>query len=267
MIKGPVNKSLDQFIHKAKKRLANDNEKSFNTDIIHDNYGISIIIATMRENCMENVFNNYKRQDFQNKEMIIVLNNDKMNLNKWSKEAGKHKNVNVFKLDEKITLGECLNFGVFKSKYDFIAKFDDDDYYGSKYLSDSMKAFRLTDADVVGKATSFVYFKKSKILAIRCLGNEYKYVKHMDGCTFIIKRSVFDKIKFADIPRAIDVQFSKDCIRNGLKIYSTNKYHHVYVRHGFPKEHTWKISDEDLLRKYCKIVKEDVEDYTKYVDV
>ena len=200
LIKNPVNKSLDQFIYKAKKRLITDSKQNFNINEIDDNYGVSIIIATMRENCMENLFNNYKRQDFQNKEMIIVLNNDEMNLDKWLEEAKKHENVKVFKLDEKITLGECLNFGVSKSKYDFIAKFDDDDYYGPKYLSDSMKAFRLTDADVVGKATSFVYFKKFKILAVRCLGNEYKYVKHMDGATFIIKRSVLTKLSLLIYP-------------------------------------------------------------------
>ena len=267
MIKGPVNKSLGQFIQKAKKRLASDNEKNLNTDRTYDSYGISIIIATMRENCMENVFNNYKRQDFQNKEMIIVLNSDKMNLDRWLEESKKYENIKVFKLDEKITLGECLNFGVSKSKYGFIAKFDDDDYYGPKYLSDLIRAFEFTDADVVGKASSFVYFARSKILAIQLPEKENRYVKHMDGPTLLIKRSVFDKIKFADIPRGIDTQFSKDCIRNGLKIYSTNKYHHVYIRHGYPNKHTWKISDKDLLKKYCTIFEKDVEDYTKYVDI
>ena len=267
MAKCPVNKSLDQFISKANKRLAIANEKNINTDKIHNNYGISIIIATMRENCMKNLFNNYKRQNFQNKEMIIVLNSDRMNLDKWLEESKKYENVKVFKLDEKITLGECLNFGVSKSKYDFIAKFDDDDYYGPKYLSDLIKAFEFTDADVVGKASSFVYFTRSKILAIQLPEKENRYVKHMDGPTLLIKKSVFDKIKFANIPRGIDTQFSKDCIRKGLKIYSTNKYHHVYVRHGSPKKHTWKISDEDLLKKYCIIFKKNVKDYTKYVDI
>src|SRR5699024_10053113 len=158
-------------------------------------YGISIVIVTMRQNCMENVFNNYKRQDFDKKEMIIVLNNNEMNLDKWLREAKKYKNIKAFKLDEKITLGECLNFGILKSKYDFIGEFDDDDDYGPKYVSYSIKAFDSIDDDVIGKSASFVYFKKSKTLAIRSSRNENKYVKHMDGCTFIIKRSVFDKIK------------------------------------------------------------------------
>ncbi|HGH7177643.1 TPA: hypothetical protein ACJMKJ_005291 [Bacillus wiedmannii] len=37
------------------------------------------------------------------------------------------KNVYIFL--EKITLGECLNYGIQKVKHKLIAKFDDDDFY------------------------------------------------------------------------------------------------------------------------------------------
>lgn len=267
MKKGPVNKSLDDFIRRKKKELIKYNKKKTNTDNDYKPYGISIVLATMRQHSIASVFDNYSRQDFENKEMIIVLNNNSMVFDEWASKAREYEDVKVFQLEDRITLGECLNFGVSQSKYNYIAKFDDDDYYGPKYLSDSIKAFNLVDADMVGKSASFVYFEKSKTLAIRNSRFENRYVKHMDGSTFIIKRGVFDKIKFADVPRAIDVQFSKDCIRSGFKIYSTNRYHHVYIRHGSPSKHTWKISDEDLLRKYCKIVKEDIDDYRKYVDI
>ncbi len=63
---------------------------------------------------------------------------------------------------KKISLGKCLNFAVDKSKYDIIAKFDDDDYYGPKYISDTIKAFESTDAKVVGKTTNFIYFVEKK---------------------------------------------------------------------------------------------------------
>lgn len=43
------------------------------------------------------------------------------------------KNVYIFL--EKITLGECLNYGIQKVKHKLIAKFDDDDFYSKKYIS------------------------------------------------------------------------------------------------------------------------------------
>ena len=111
-----------------------------------------------------------------------------------------------------------------------------------------------------------MYFKKNKILAIRFPSNENKYVFHMDGPTLLIKKNVFEKIMFDNIPRGIDTQFSKDCVKNGFKIYSTNRFHHVYIRNESSNEHTWKISDKNLL-KWCKIVRRGVDDYTKFADI
>lgn len=256
-----INKSIDMLVGNMSKDLVEYIERLYKKE------NISIIVSTMRQHTMENVFNNYARQDFQNKEMIIIINKNDMDINRWLTKSKEYTNIQIYKLDEKITLGECLNFGISKSKFNLIAKFDDDDYYGPKYLSDSIKAFRNIDADVIGKAACFVYFKKSKKLAIRCGKQENKYVEHMDGNTLIFKRKVFDKIKFADIPNGVDVQISKDCKKNGFKIYSINKYHHVYIRSESPETHTWKINDEDLIRKYCKIIKEDVTDFTRYVNI
>lgn len=255
MPKKPVNKAVKTNV-KSGNKLADNEKNSFSA--------VSILVCTMRKDSLSNVFENYERQLYKDKEMIIILNNNEMNKKNWEKKAKSYENISVFQLDEKITLGSCLNFAISKSRYDIVAKFDDDDYYGPKYLSDSVNSLKY--ADVIGKATSFVYFKKSKILAIRSLMNENRYVKHMDGPTLIIKKHVFDYVKFADIPRGIDTRFSKDCINNGFRIYSTNRFHHVYIRSESSDSHTWKISDNDLLRM-CKKVKQNVEDFTPYVDI
>ncbi len=263
----PVNKSISHVLQKKyKKRLEymiNNNSK-INKKSKYP-AGISVITSTNRQDYMNNVFENFSRQDYNDKELIIVLNNNEMNLNKWKQKANQYTNIKVYQLDEEITLGKCLNFGIENSKYDIIAKFDDDDYYGKKYLSDSILAFNFTNAGVVGKATSYVYFERSKILAIRRPYRENRYVKHMDGPSMLIKREVFDKIKFADIPRGVDTQYSKDCCKKQIKIFSTNKFHHVYVRHDSPQQHTWKIPNNKLL-SFCRIVKENITDFRKYID-
>lgn len=264
MVNSPVNKSL--ISQKIKKTSKTKSKKATVFNKQSDSPSVSIIVCTMRQNCMKNVFDNYNRQIYTNKEMIIILNKDDMKLSEWEKKAALFSNVRVFKLDEKITLGNCMNYGISQSKNEIIAKFDDDDYYGPKYLLDSIKAFKNHDTHIVGKAASFVYFKKSKVLAIRSPYNENKYVRHMDGPTMLIKKEVFDKVKFADIPRGIDTRFSKDCIEKGFKIYSTNRFHHVYMRSESSDEHTWKISDKNLL-KWCKIVHHNIDDYTKFADI
>ena len=42
--------------------------------------GFSIITVTNRDYCIENMINNFLRQEFNDKELIIVINNDKINI-------------------------------------------------------------------------------------------------------------------------------------------------------------------------------------------
>ncbi|WP_425566839.1 glycosyltransferase [Paenibacillus hodogayensis] len=62
-------------------------------------------------------------------------------------------------------LGECLNFGISKSRYETIAKCDDDDYYAPNYLAQQVNTLERKNADLVCKRTVFMYFEKSKTLA------------------------------------------------------------------------------------------------------
>lgn len=98
------------------------------------NHGVSIITPIHRENCIDTTINNYLRQDITNKELIIVINNCTSTIDSFKVYSDKYPNIQIYKLDGEVTLGECLNFGVEKSKFDIIAKFDSDDYYGKAYL-------------------------------------------------------------------------------------------------------------------------------------
>ena len=83
--------------------------------------GFSIITVTNRCYCIENMINNFLRQNFIDKELIIVINNDKLNIDDIYIYAGKDINLSIYKLPEVTTLGACLNFAIEKSSYDTIA--------------------------------------------------------------------------------------------------------------------------------------------------
>jgi cellulose synthase/poly-beta-1,6-N-acetylglucosamine synthase-like glycosyltransferase len=221
---------------------------------------ISIISCTIRQDCLENILQNFNRQIWEDKELIIILNKDKMDIEKWKKEAEAYPNISVFQLPESTSLGECLNFGVQKTKYPYVAKFDDDDYYSPYYLKHSMKAFEETNASVVGKTTIYMYFKKQKLLTEfnpnrfggKFADNEGKYNNNLlMGGTLIIKKSVFNHVQFSNTNIAEDAAFCEACIHKGFKIYSTAKENYVYLRSGEPSDHTWKVRNDTLL-KLCK---------------
>lgn len=223
---------------------------------------VSIISCTIRQNCLDNIFQNFNRQIWEDKELIIILNKDEMDIEKWRKEAEEYTNILVYQLPESTSLGECLNFGVQKAKYPYVAKFDDDDYYSPYYLKHSMKAFEETSASVVGKTTIYMYFKKQKLLTEfnpnrfggKLAENEGKYNNHlMMGGTLIIKKNVFKKVQFSNTNIAEDAAFCLACIRNGFTMYSTTKENYVYLRSEKTTDHTWQTKNDTIL-KLCKVI-------------
>jgi hypothetical protein len=220
---------------------------------------VSVITCTNRINYMDNIFNNFLKQRYKRKQLIIILNNNVLDIKVWQARANLYNNIKIFQLDESISLGECLNFGVIHSDNELIAKFDDDDFYSEKYLSDSIKGFKLAKAGVIGKSESYLYFEEECILALRNPKKENCYVTHLDGPSMIIKREVFNYVKFRDITRGEDKNFCIDCINKGINLYSINKYNHIYFRHASLEQHTWKIENRKLL-KQCKTVARNVKD-------
>jgi glycosyltransferase involved in cell wall biosynthesis len=206
---------------------------------------VSIITCTIREECIDNVFQNYEQQNYPDKELIIILNKDSMNIDWWKKRAEQYENVRVYQLYENATLGDCLNFGVVLSKYDYIAKFDDDDYYGPSYLSSAMADFKKHEISVWGKSSYYIYFKNRQAL-IFVPNVEDAPTDYLSGATLIFKKEIFKTIRFEKVNRAEDYFFIVACIENGLKVYSANRYHYATIRHD-PENHTWKISEEELM--------------------
>ncbi|KRF09894.1 glycosyltransferase [Paenibacillus sp. Soil787] len=211
--------------------------------------GVSIITCTNRPSFISNVLANYKRQRYPIKELIIVLNKSGMKLSKYRKKAKDHKNVSVYRRKEKVSLGECLNYAIKRTKLPYIAKFDDDDYYSKYYLTEQMKALRRSKAHVVGKRAYLAFIKTKKLLVLHTPKKQHKFVTWVTGGTILFKRRVFNKVRFPKISLNEDVIFAKRCRKNHFKIYSSSPYNYVMIRRKNKKGHTWKASDDHLLSR------------------
>jgi glycosyltransferase involved in cell wall biosynthesis len=218
----------------------------------------SIVTCTNKPHCIDNIFQNYQNQVWGGKELIIILNRDDIDIYKWEKKAESYKNVYIYQVPQEKSLGYCYNFSVEKANYDYIATFDDDDYYAPNYLTDLMHAFLYTDADIVGKLTYYTYLEEKRLLILRNPFQEYRYLddrsSFLDGGKKIIKRKVFDQVQFRDISNLEDVFMSQDCMKKGFKIFSTDKYNITYMRNANKDYHTWKENDDKILSWGCSII-------------
>lgn len=215
--------------------------------------GFSIITVTNRNYCIENIINNYYTQSFKNKELIIIINNDNMDLKNFSNYISINSKIRIYKLEEKISLGECLNFGVSKSNYNLIAKFDDDDYYGQYYLNEAYSTFLTYSCYVVGKNKTYYYFQDSSKLMLKNDGIENGYTSSIMGSTICFNKEIFDKLKFRDVSIKEDLYFNNDCIKNGYNIYSTTPFNHIVFKHADYNKHTFLYNIKILINKCSNI--------------
>lgn len=217
---------------------------------------LTIIACTMRSTHMNQVFNNFDRQNWKNKEMVIVLNKDDMNIAKWRERADKYpKNkVRVYKVPEKYTLGKCLNFGISRAKNGIITKFDDDDYYGRNYLRESVIAFRKRKGTIVGKTTAFLYFEEKKALMVFREGSENKRNRSVKGGTLLFSKDLWRRVKFPENRQVgTDSEWIIRCRRRGFTVYSVSKKNYVCIRRKNIGSHTQKKSTSNYMA-HCKLV-------------
>ncbi|WP_219837653.1 glycosyltransferase family 2 protein [Paenibacillus sp. R14(2021)] len=218
---------------------------------------ITVIACTNRSSCIDNVFKNYDRQLWKNKKMIIVLNNDKMDIEVYKERAGHYSEgeVTVYQLPQKYRLGKCLNYAIKYADNGFIAKFDDDDYYGPKFLREAARAIKHGRASIVGKHTAYLYFQSKRALMVFRRGNEWKYKRKVKGGTLVFRRSVWRHVKFpANRKAGTDARWLSRCIRRGFRVYSVSKRHYVCIRRKNWKSHTQKKSTHRYMR-HCRFVR------------
>ncbi len=231
--------------------------------------GVSVITTTKRPDYINNVFDNFLRQSVKTKELVVIIHNSNMDIRKWKSKSKQYDNIKVYQLDESVNFGECKNFGVQNSNYNYIAIFDDDDFYAPNFLKYSLNVFKSYDCDIVGKRSCYMFFEDSNTLVLFAPDNENKFVKYayvMDS-SMVIKRDVFKKIMFphTPLPEQVITEFQDECFRRDIKIFSTDKYNYLVHRRDNPHvNHTWKIGKKGILQ-WSEIIDENVVDYKKYI--
>lgn len=213
---------------------------------------ISVITSTNRQTNMNTILDNFLRQKHNPKELIILLNYDNPNDFIWKWLPKEYGNISVYTMSGKLSLGACLNYGISKAKFEYIAKLDDDDYYGEAYLSEALFSLQNVNADIVGKYSIYIYFYDEDILGVMHPKDNNKFVTRVSGSTLFFNKSITNIIKFKDKSLGEDLDFCKQAIKKNLKIYSTDRSQYVYIRSN-KSNHTWKISNDYLIRECIKI--------------
>ena len=212
---------------------------------------VSVLMPTMRPENVRRCLENFRKQTYPEKELILILNNAEFDIDAIRRNAESIPNVQVIHVEGRTTLGDCLNLGVAAASGNYVAKMDDDDYYGERYLSDSVLAASFSDAEVVGKGIHFVYLESSDTTALYERTSEHMFMAFVRGATLFVRTEVAKEFPFDSVSIKEDTNFQRSVARAGCRIYSADRFNFVQVRRRSLSDHTTHTLDAELL-KQCR---------------
>jgi hypothetical protein len=212
---------------------------------------VSIVAPTHRPGGYESILANVGRQTYDDLELVLGLHgvDEPESRIRDAASALAVDNLTIVRLSSGLSLGSVCNELIQAASGRFVARMDDDDFYGQNYLQDQMRAFDYTEADVVGKWTRFIFLEKLPALGVIFPGTEHVYGTPLCGGTLLMRRELCDVVKFADQTRGEDIRFVIDCAQQGFATYATDRFNYVYVRHTDKSRHTYQPDDLDLLSR------------------
>ena len=221
---------------------------------------VSVLMPTMRPQNVARCIENFTRQTYQNKELILILNNAEFDVEAVRRDVDDIPNVQVLHVEGRTTLGDSLNRGVETASGEYVAKMDDDDLYGERYLSDSVLAASFSGAEIVGKGTYFVHFEATNTTALRVNAPEHTFTSAtVAGSTMLIETEVARDTPFGSTSVGEDTKLQRSAVRAGCQVYSADVFNYVCARMAQSSRHSWQISDAEF-RTNCR-------DYTPGLDL
>ena len=238
-----VNDALDSVGIKARKQSLTD---------------VALICVTNRPENTSLMLGNLNRQFAPNREVVLVLNAPDFDESTIRRALQTFSRVTILERSPEVPLGQCLNTAMANTDARVVAKFDDDDCYGTNYLDDMVSALSWSGAAVVGKHSYLAYLESENVSILRFPGHEWSFTGYIAGGTIVVDRQAVPKISFQHQTLGEDTSFIADVEKQGGLILSTGAMGFVQLRHG---ANTWVKENVEFKKNSSVIGSGDIRQY------
>ncbi len=220
----------------------------------HNLRRVSVLCVSNRLERARQCLEIFKAQTYPHKELIFVANGDAVEEAWLEQFFDAAAQVTLLRTNSEYSLGESLNRARAVASGELWAKLDDDDHYGANYLRDSVLALEHGEAAVTGKGTFFCYVQDQDTLYLNPQREENSYTdRFLHGGTIVADRLAVEGIEFQPVRHGTDSLFLQQCVLEGLKLYSGDRYNFAYIRYPSPTHHTYAVGLDSYLRS-CRRV-------------
>jgi len=203
---------------------------------------VSAVVATMRPERLPALIEMIENQVYPSLELILVLNRANFDQTLLSQlQDNMSRTVRILRGSDTASLGELLSMGCDHAEGAYIAKMDDDDYYGPNFLADQVMCLEFSHARVVGKTRSFIHFRSDERFYLRDNYDEFEYAYNSPrGGTIMFHREVLRYVGWRCLSQGEDVAFIDDCRRFLIPVVSSDMFNYAHTRRDV-SEHTWQV--------------------------
>lgn len=199
---------------------------------------VSVLVSTLRVDDLSNLLDQLLVQTLTSFDLRLGLHTIELSASHKRQIAALNRRqvkVIVRKFTTDQTLGTILSTLAAQSSGEYIAKMDDDDYYGPEHLRDLVDAALDTGADVVGRAMNYVYLEPLQLTVRRFSPHGTQAVELWSdwvcGGTILAKCDVAEAAGwFGEGNTAVDRYLLSGVTNNGGKIWRTFGAGYIYCR-------------------------------------
>ncbi|GAA4595675.1 hypothetical protein GCM10023194_65790 [Planotetraspora phitsanulokensis] len=202
---------------------------------------VSVVVASKRPWLAGATLEQIARQRHVNLEVIFAAHGFPADVvRQAAADQGFPFPIQAVELTDETVFGDVLNEAVRRASGDYIAKWDDDDWYGPDYLSDLLLAKAYSGADLVGTSAEYFYLEPLN-LTIRRAGHHSEIVStHVAGGTILLERTGLASVGgFEPVPTAVDGKLLAAVDAAGGSIYRTHGLAFL-ARRSPIEQHTWR---------------------------
>lgn len=225
---------------------------------------VACLLVSMRPWLLDKSIERFKQDEYPAKELIVVVHGSPATARELAARAEIEGGVRVFQASKARSLGACLNYAVQQTDAPIWAKFDDDDLYGRRYLSDMMLYQQTMDSSMVAKPQAFIYLddedqllwhsRRAQRSWTHHAGDSIELTSGVAGGTLLGKQSLLKKLPFSELRRGgSDSDLVLRARRAGHDLLVTDAFNFAFFRSGREGFHTWE-SDTQRLKSHSTVV-------------
>ena len=213
---------------------------------------ITVLLATKRSGMVSHALGQIRAQTLGAVETVLILHGlEAADADIAAAIAAYPRELQVVEAPQSLTLGGALNLGLARASGHYVAKMDDDDWYGPHHLEDLLLAREYSDAVLVGAPVEFTYLAGPDITTRRNHAGE-QFTRHVAGGTMFLSRHDLMSVGgWRNTPSAVDRGLIDAILASGGRVYRTHGQNYMMHRRASADSrlaHTWQADDSVFLQ-------------------